>query len=301
MKRKQGLSRASWLSLSLIGLLWGWGEVSWAKDPFRTGSEAREMSAEVAAAFEEFFCAGNYSDSRGKLMAAQQASPDEPMVYALLAALAYLDGDYEALARLSSETRQVATRLKSTDPLRGNLYEGVGYGLEAANVVIQDGVVLGLPKALPTLNQLFGSIRAAQAVDAEDPELNLINGYMDLLLTYRDKALTQFQKSAPEYMAYRGQALAYRDLEKYPEALAAVDQAIAASCENPELYYLKAQILVTQGQDAAAVPLFDQALAGSQQLPQPLTIQIQLERDRAAQRSAETTGSLPPPTPTPSP
>jgi tetratricopeptide (TPR) repeat protein len=255
---------------------------AWAKDPFRTGSNARQISTEVSDAFEEFFCAGRYSQSRTKLEAALQASPQEPMVYALLAALAYQEGDLEDYAQLATQTREVAVQLKATDPLRGNLYEGVGYGLEAASIVIKDGVVIGLPKALPTLNQLFASIRAAQAVDPEDPELNLLNGYMDLLLTYRDKALDQFQNSAPSYMAYRGQALAYRDLDQYPEALAAVDAAIKASCNNPELYYLKAQILVHQGNRTEAVQLFDQALAAAEQLPPQLVTQIQRERESAA-------------------
>ncbi len=278
----------------LAAVFWVWGSAQpvWAQDPFRTGANARQISPEVAAAFEEFFCAGRYSQSREKLETAREASPEEPMVYALLAALAYQEGDMQEFAQLATQTRQVATELKKTDPLRGNLYEGVGYGLEAANTVVRDGVVIGLPKALPTLNQLFASIRAAQAVDGSDPELNLLNGYMDLLLTYREKALNQFRLAAPEYMSYRGQALAYRDMQRYEEALEAVDRAIATSCDNPELYYLKAQILVSRGEDREAVPLFDQALQASAQLPESLVDQIQMERDRAAQRGG-LTGQLP--------
>ncbi|MEN9224050.1 MAG: Sll0314/Alr1548 family TPR repeat-containing protein [Thermostichus sp. HHBFW_bins_43] len=279
----------------LLGIFcWVWGSTLpvWAQDPFRSGANARPISPEVAAAFEEFFCAGRYSQSREKLEAAKAASPEEPMVYALLAALAYQEGDMQEFAQMATRTRQVATELKKTDPLRGHLYEGVGYGLEAANTVVRDGVVIGLPKALPTLNQLFASIRAAQALDGSDPELNLLNGYMDLLLTYREKALNQFRLAAPDYMSYRGQALAYRDMQRYEEALAAVDQAIATSCDNPELYYLKAQILVSKGADREAVPLFDQALQASAQLPESLVDQIQMERDRAAQRGG-LTGQLP--------
>lgn len=272
-----------WLSLLAL-VLWAGTEAAWAKDPFRTGSNQREMSAEVSAAFEAFFCSGSHVNSQDQLEAALKASPEEPVVHALLAALAYQEGNLTEFARLATETRKVATALKTTDPLRGNLYEGVGYGLEAANQVLKDGVVLGLAKALPTLDKLFASIRLAQQVDPEDPELNLVNGYMDLLLTYRDKALTQFLKASPAYLAARGQALAYRDLERYPEALAAVDQAIANSCGNPELYYLKAQILANQGSYTEAVPLFDQALQASAQLPKALSDQIQMERDRAAQK-----------------
>lgn len=100
------------------------------------------------------------------------------------------------------------------------------------------------------------------------------------------------------HLSYRGQALAYRDMKRFDEALEAVERAIAASCNNPELYYLKAQILVAKGQDREAVPLFDQALQAAAQLPEALVEQIQMERDRAAQRSG-LTGQLPTPTPSP--
>lgn len=259
--------------------------MAWAADPFRTGESARPISPEVEEAFEAFFCEGQYQNSSEKLDLARQASPEEPMTYALLAALAYQEQDQAAFAQLATRTREVATALEAEDPLRGNLYEGVGYGLEAANIVLENGVVLGLPKAVPTLNNLFASIREARQIDPEDPELNLLNGYMDLLLTYRDRSLEQFQKAGPDYLAYRGQALAYRDLKQYPQALESVDQAIAASCDNPELYYLKAQILAAQEQYAAAVPLFDQALQSADQLPEGLVADIQVERDRAAERS----------------
>lgn len=290
---------SQWISVALLTtqVSLAVSAAAWAEDPFRTGGKARAISPEVSSAFKEFFCAGRYTDSRAKLEKALKASPQEPMVYALLASLAYQEGNLEEFARLGLQTQQVATALKATDPLRGNLYEGVGYGLQAANIVVKEGVVLGLPKALPTLNQVFGSIRAAQAIDAQDPELNLLNGYMDLLLTYRDKALDQFQRSAPAYMALRGQALAYRDLGKFPEALNAADKAIGSTaCNNPELFYLKGQILAAQGQNAQSVPFFDQALNAAKQLPPTLVTQIKLERDRAAAR-ATTTGSNPSPTP----
>ncbi len=280
-----------------LGLTLGHSMVSpaWSADPFRSGETARDLGPEVEVAFEAFFCSGEYQNSREKLEAAQQASPEEPMVYALLAALAYQSQDQEAFAQLATRTREVATELEATDPLRGNLYEGVGYGLEAANIVLENGVVLGLPKAVPTLNNLFASIREARQIDPDDPELNLLNGYMDLLLTYRDRSLEQFQKAGPDYLAYRGQALAYRDLKQYPEALEAVDEAIAVSCDNPELYYLKAQLLAAQEQYAAAVPLFDQALAAADQLPEGLVADIQVERDRAAERSlTSSNGSVSP-------
>ncbi len=296
------LIKTRWIRpLLSLGVLAGlsWMLPAWGQDPFRSGEDSRSFSPEVNQAFEEFFCAGRYLGSQATLESALAASPDEPMIYALLASIAYFENDLEDFSAQATQTREVAVQLKEADPLRGHLYEGVGYGLEAAYTVIQDGVVIGLPKALPTLNNLFESVREAQAIDAEDPELNLINGYIDLLLSNRDKALAQFQEAAPPYLAYRGQALTYRDLKQYPEALEAVDQALSvSSCTNPELYYLKAQILAAQERYAEAVPFFDQSLAASDQLPEALVSDIKLERDRAVERSLT---SSTPPTASPAP
>ncbi len=271
-----------WLVCGVL-LIQSWlaGQPVWAADPFREGEAARPMSAAMATAFERFFCAGDYVESRGLLLEAQQVEPQEPLTYALLAALAYLDGDYDGFARLATQTREVASALVATDPLRGHLYKGVGYGMEAATIVIREGVAVGLPRALPTLNSLFGAITAANAVDETDPELNLLNGYMDLLLTRRERALTQFDLAGPDYLALRGQALTLRDLRRYEEALERVDLAIANACENPELFYLKAQILQGLGETQASIEYFDQALALAEQLPAGLVEQITVERTNA--------------------
>ncbi|NJL98118.1 MAG: tetratricopeptide repeat protein [Synechococcaceae cyanobacterium SM2_3_2] len=274
-----------WQAGIACGLVTIMGWPAGAEDPFRTGEQARPISAETALAFESFFCLGEYVNSREKLEAAQATSPEEPLVTALLAALSYQESDLEAFANYSTQTRELGEALQETDPLRGSLYEGVGYGMEAANVIVREGVVLGLPRALPILNNLFESIRAAQAVDPEDPELNLLNGYMDLLLTNRDKALEQFQLAGPPYMALRGTALTLRDMGQFEEALEAVDQALETSCDNPELYYLKAQILVGQEEDEAAVGFFDQALESADQLPPGLVEQIERERNSSSLRS----------------
>ncbi len=282
MSKAKALKWQAGIACGLLALIvWP----AWAEDPFRTGENARPISPETASAFESFFCLGEYANSREKLEAAQAVSPNEPLVTALLAALSYQESDLEAFAQYSTQTRELGEVLQESDPLRGSLYEGVGYGMEAANVIVREGVVLGLPRALPILNNLFDSIRAAQTVDPEDPELNLLNGYMDLLLTNRDKALEQFQLAGPPYMALRGTALTLRDMGQFDEALEAVDQAIDTSCDNPELYYLKAQILVGQEDDEAAVGYFDQALASAEQLPPGLVEQIERERNSSNLRS----------------
>ncbi|MEO1132573.1 MAG: Sll0314/Alr1548 family TPR repeat-containing protein, partial [Cyanobacteria bacterium J06639_1] len=220
------------------------------------------------------------------LETARAAEPNEPIVYALLASVAYQEGNLTEVEAMANKTLEVAKALKPTDPLRGNLYEGVGHGLVAAHRVLQDGVTVGLPRALPTLTQLFASISAANKVDPDDPELNLVNGYMDLLLTRRDKALAQFDRAAPAYLAYRGRALTLRDLDRDREALAVVDEAIAIACDNPELYYLKAQLLRRVDDYPQSLEYFNRALAQSELLPANIVKQMTRERDSVQRKLA---------------
>ena len=119
---------------------------------------------------------------------------------------------------------------------------------------------------------------------------------MDLLLAVNlpfsnpEQALARLEKFAgPRYLAYRGLAIGYRDLDQYPEALQAVDRALKATSDNPELFYLKAQILAEQGKKQndpslvkEAVSNFDKAIAKKDQLPNDLVKQIERERKRAA-------------------
>lgn len=259
-------------------------EAARAADPFRSGADARPIGSEVEAAFNEFFCKGNYTSSRNLLETARDAEPNEPIVYALLALVAHQEGNLAEVEAMANKTLEVGQALKSTDPLRGNLYEGVGHGLVAAHGVLRDGVTVGLPRALPTLNQLFASVRAANKVDPDDPELNLVNGYMDLLLTRNDKALEQFDRAAPAYLAYRGRALTLRNMERDREALGVVDEAIAIACDNPELYYLKAQLLRRVEDYSQSLQYFERALAQSDSLPAGLVKQITRERDSVQRR-----------------
>jgi tetratricopeptide (TPR) repeat protein len=206
------------------------------------------------------------------------------MVYAMLASIAYIEEDFDAIERYTDRTRQAALALKPSDPLRGHLYEGVSYGFDAALGIARNGVALGLPRALPNLNKLYASIRSANAVDPDDPELNLLNGYMDLLLTRRERAVEQLSKASPTYVSYRGMALAYRDLDRDREALEAVEKAMAGQCDNPELYYLKAQILRILERNSESVDFYNRALAAADQLPPAVVRDIKKERDRTQQR-----------------
>ncbi|MEM6445184.1 MAG: Sll0314/Alr1548 family TPR repeat-containing protein [Cyanobacteria bacterium P01_D01_bin.123] len=254
-------------------------EAARAADPFRTGADARPIGPEVEAAFDEYFCRGNYTNSRNLLMQAQQAEPNEPIVYALLASVSYQEGNLDGLAEMAVKTRETAAALEATDPLRGNLYEGIGYALEAAHRVLKDGVTAGLPRALPTLNKVFAAVREAAKVDPTDPELNLLSGYIDLILTRREKALKQFNQAAPAYLAFRGQALTLRDMDRDREALTAIDKAIEIACDNPELYYLKAQLLNRLNDFAQSLDYFNRALEQADGLPSDLVAQMTRERD----------------------
>ncbi|MFM7367253.1 MAG: tetratricopeptide repeat protein, partial [Sphaerospermopsis kisseleviana] len=133
---------------------------------------------------------------------------------------------------------------------------------------------------------------------ANDPELNLIKGYMNLMLAVNlpfispDQAIEQLeQNAAPGYLVDRGIALAYRDLKKYPQALKYVDRALKNTSDNPEIYYLKAQILYLQGNKEKsqnvvkeAIAYFEKALTKKSQLPASLVKQIESERNQAKNR-----------------
>ena len=170
--------------------------------------------------------------------------------------------------------------------------------LQGAAVVSREGTIKGTPTALSELRQVYSYLDRAEAISPSDPELNLVRGYMDLMLAVNlpfanpEQAIARLEKFAgPRYLAYRGLALGYRDLKQYPQAIAAVDQALRVTANNPELYYLKGQILSSQGKRQnnqsilqEAIKNFDLAIAKKDQLPPDLVKQIERERRKAAQR-----------------
>lgn len=275
----------------LLGLLLGIGlallplmQPSWAGDPFRAQSP-HEISDTSEQVFYAMFRDGNYVAARQGLNNADASANSDPLFHALGAAFAYLDEDWNTLATKAALTQQAATQLAPTDPLRGNLYEAVGIFLEGAHVLQTEGVARGTPKALGMLQQVFDRMDAAEAVDPQDPELNLLKGYMDLLLAVNlpfadpERAIERLGTYGyPTYVAQRGIALGYRDLERDSEALTAVDAAIAAAPENPDLLYLKAQILRRLGRTDESLQYFDQALTYAAQLPSKTAVQIAFER-----------------------
>lgn len=273
-----------------------WVNPSFAADPFRT-SNPRPIGDRTEAAFKAIFQKGNYSEAQRYLEQAVTKEPNEPLAFAMKASLAYANQDWNALDTYAQKTSETAAKLIASDPLRGNLYAAVGQFLEGAAVLRREGTVRGTPQALSKLRQIYEYLDKAEAISKSDPELNLLKGYMDLMLAVNlpfsnpEQAIERLETSAsPRYLADRGIALGYRDLKEYDQALNHVEKALKATSDNPELYYLKAQILREQGKkqkDATllrtAVQNFDKAFAKKSQLPASVVKQLERERNNAKQ------------------
>ncbi|MEH2137186.1 Sll0314/Alr1548 family TPR repeat-containing protein [Nostoc sp.] len=275
-----------------------WINPSLAGDPFRN-SEPHQIGDQTEAGFKAIFQQGNYPAAERYLQQAISKEPNEPLAYAMKASLAYGNKDWAKLDIYSQKTLESGQKLIPNNPLRGNLYTAVGHFLEGALILTRQGTVNGVPQAFSRLRQVYEYLDKAEAISANDPELNLIKGYMDLLLAVNlpfaspDRAIERLEKNAaPGYLVDRGIALAYRDLKRYPQALEYVNRALKTTSDNPEIYYLKAQILKNLGQREKsqqmireAIANFDKALTKKSQLPGDLVKQIQSERKNAVSLS----------------
>lgn len=273
-----------------------WVSPSLAGDPFRNSTQ-HSIGDQTEAAFKAVFQQGDYSAAARYLKQALSSEPNEPLAYAMSASLAYGNKDWARLDAYSKKTLETGQKLVSSDPLRGNLYTAVGHFLEGGAIITREGTN-GVPKAFGRLRQVYEYLDKAEAIAPNDPELNLIKGYMDLLLAVNlpfanpDQAIERLEKNAaPQYLVDRGIALAYRDLKQYSEALDYADRALKTTSENPEIYYLKAQILQEKGKKENSKPLiqdaianFDKALTKKSQLPSSLVKQIERERNQATNR-----------------
>ena len=268
----------------------------WAGDPFRSNSE-HNIGPHAEAAFESFFREGDYVSAREALDLAKSSEADDPLVHSMTASMAYLDEDWDALAEEAALTRSTAETLLETDPLRGHIYSAVGIFMEGAHMMSTQGVARSTPAALAMLQQVFSHIGEAEKIDNTDPELNLVKGFMDLMLAVNlpfsdpEKAIERLsQYGSPEYVAYRGIALGYRDLGQMADAMTAVDQALETAPENPELFYLKAQLHRRQQETDDSVAMFEKALEYAAQLPPSLARKIYKEKCRTLGGSHETCG-----------
>ena len=261
-------------------------------DPFRQKNPI-EIGEKTEAAFQAMFEAGNYKEARDYLKIAESEEIGEPLVYAMISSLHFLDENWESLKLYAQKTTEVAENLIAINPVRGNIYVATGYFLEGAYIISSEGTLRGAPKALEKLRKVFSHFETAEKINSSDPELNLLKGYMDLMLAvnlpFSDpaKAIETLEKNAyPHHLAYRGLAVAYRDLDNLKKALEYVDKTLSEVPENPEVHYLKAQILVAQAREKdndlsirkKARKNFDRALAKSDQMPRRLVAQIFFEQ-----------------------
>lgn len=253
-----------------------------AKDPFRT-SNPRAIGNQTQRAFELMFRDGNYPAASRQIDKALRTEANDPLVHGMKASFAYLEQDYLGMKLYAVKTRAAAEKLMSTDPLRGHIYMGVGYLIEAGHAVKTEGIVSGAPKGLALVQKLFDEIKMAQAIAPNDPELNLIKGYMDMLIATVipnsdvESALSSLRTSSPDYLRWRGIAIGYRDTKDLDKALVAVNKAIEAAPKNPELIYLRGQIFWLRNDIEAAKKNYRQAIAKRNQLPQDLVKQINSE------------------------
>ena len=269
-------------------------------DPFRA-AHAHAIGSKTEAAFKTLFEQGNYQQASQML---QSAEPDEPLAYAMQSALAYVDQDWEKMGKNARLTRETAEKLVTQDALRGHLYVAAGQFLEGAYTLSTQGTVTATPTILAKLQQVFDNIDQAQKLDPQDPELNLMKGFMDLMLAVNlpfanpDQAIERLAtNAAPTYLAQRGIAIGYRDLGQPDKALAAVEEAIKATPgnNNPELFYLKAQILRQKGDKLQgdeqvkarqdSVRFFRKAWALRDRFPESLVRQLSREGCRTFQQS----------------
>jgi tetratricopeptide (TPR) repeat protein len=267
---------------------------AFAADLFGRSVE-RNIGDNTEAAFKAIFLQGDYQAADRFLQQAVVTEPSEPLAYAMKASLAYTNNDIASLETYSQKTLETAQKLIPKDALRGNLYAAVGQFLGGAVILTRQGTVSGAPSALSRLRKVYELLDKAEAISPQDPELNLLKGYMDLMLAVNlpfadpSQAIQRLEKNAgPQYLVDRGIAIAYRDLKQYDKGLEYADRALKATPDNPEIHYLKAQILRAKANKEKnptmmreAVSLFDKALTKKSQLPSRLVKQIERERRNA--------------------
>ena len=235
-----------------------------AGDPFRNSSQnPRNIGEKTEDAFEAVFKEGNYPLAIQYINEAEQTENYDPLVPALKAALGYLNNDLSSVNSYASKTIELAEDIKNNDEVRGNLYLAVGHFLEGIYIYKNDGPLAAIPK----VQKVFSYMDKAEDADDDDPELNLIKGYMDLNLALylpfsnAQQAINRLENNAsPSYLVYRGIAVAYRNLDNLDKALEFANNALILTPDNPEALYLKGQIIRKQGLESNSLSLLQEAL-----------------------------------------
>ena len=220
---------------------------------FPTTGNREKQGSNVERAKEAMFRDGDYVKAKQYLDAALKTEPNEPLTYAMNTLYPFSLGDFEKVKEYGEKTSKTAEQLMATNPLRGNLYQGVGLAIMATyELKKENGGALG---ALGKLQKVFEYIDKAKKIDPNNSELSLIKGYMDLLLAVNvpfsdtSQAIDQLKNAEPRYLALRGMYIGYRDLKEYDKASNAIEAALRIAPQNPELIYYKAQLLNIRGRE----------------------------------------------------
>jgi tetratricopeptide (TPR) repeat protein len=244
-----------------------------------------ERGSNVDRAKEAMFRDGDYVKAKQYLDVALKTEPNEPLTYAMSTLYPFSAGDYEKVKEYGEKTSKSAEQLMKTNPMRGNLYQGVGLAiLGAYEMKKANGGALG---ALSKLQKVFDYMDKAKKLDPNNSELNMLKGYMDLLLAVNvpfsdtSQAIDQLKNAEPRYLAFRGMYIGYRDLKDYEKANIAINNALKIAPQNPELIYYKAQLLALRGQAnqdekdlRESIKLFEFAYQKSDRLMLSLVAQI---------------------------
>jgi tetratricopeptide (TPR) repeat protein len=263
-----------------------------------TGNQ-RKQSSNVESAKESMFRDGDYVKAKKYLDAALKTEPNEPLTYAMNTLYPFSAGNYEKVREYGEKTIKAAEKLMKTNPLRGNLYQGVGWAiLGAYEMKKANGGALG---ALNKLQKVFEYMDKAKKIDPNNSELNMIKGYMDLLLAVNvpfsdtNQAIDQLKNAEPRYLALRGMYVGHRDLKEYDKANTAINAAIKIAPQNPELTYYKAQLLGIRGREQnnerdlrESIKLFESAYQKRDRLLLSTIAQILSERCQAKTALAKT-------------
>jgi tetratricopeptide (TPR) repeat protein len=220
---------------------------------FPTSGIRTKQGANVERAKEAMFRDGDYVKAKQYLNAALTTEPNDPLTYAMNTLYPFSAGDYEKVREYGEKTTKTAEQLMKTNPMRGNLYQGVGLAiLGAYEMKKANGGALG---ALSKLQKVFEYMDKAKKIEPNNSELNLIKGYMDLLLAVNvpfadtNQALEQLKNAEPRYLALRGTYIGHRDLKEYDKASVAINAALKIAPQNPEFTYYKAQLLAIRGRE----------------------------------------------------
>jgi tetratricopeptide (TPR) repeat protein len=120
---------------------------------FPTAGNKAKQGSNIEKAKEAMFRDGDYVKAKEYLDAALQTEPDEPLTYAMNTLYPFSAGDYEKVREYGEKTTKAAEKLITTNPMRANLYQGVGLAiLGAYEMKKANGGALG---ALSKLQKVF--------------------------------------------------------------------------------------------------------------------------------------------------